>query len=389
MQQLVSVLNIGGAPPLGGPSVIAVLGELTTTFKTAHSAAILAADADGDGKLDFGFEVNTGNPAAPVVLDFDQFLISIQLGGEIELKDVFRLYGVFLFEVDSSGLKAFVAAGLEIGPDIGAAQGSKLFSMNALGALVITGDGIAADIDVSVSVGGALSSVLKFDASARLVFNTTGKDQTITIPARYVDFLKGTTSLSSLPPSANYDTSQLGSLVKATLDSRFTQISDGRRLSRSTAVRRSWMAPYEAAGAYFLISLHGKLTIASTFVITADFQLKISQQGLELGFNGTIDLGGFVTLNVAGGAVIESGVFAAYISLDVDFKVPGIDINISGGAVLEINSGSSSEDRLRRARNRSYGRCKHVQGDDRCGNRPVRHLDGERHCQIGVENGVF
>ena len=97
-------------------------------------------------------------------------------------------------------------------------------------------------------------------------------------------------------------------------------------------------------GAYFLISLHGKLTIASTFEISADFQLKISEQGLELGFNGTIDLGGFVTLDVEGGAVIESGVFAAYVDLDVDFDVPGIDIHIGGGAVLEINTGSAAKD---------------------------------------------
>ena len=179
VQQLLSALNIGGAPPLGGPLLISVIGALNTTFVNAHSDAIFAADADADGKLDFGFDVNTGNPAAPVVLDFTQFQIGAQLGGEIKLQDVFRLYGVFLFNADPSGLKAFVAAGLEIGPDIGAAQGSKLFVMNALGALVITGDGIAADIDVSVSVGGALSSVLKLDASARLVLNTTGKDQTI------------------------------------------------------------------------------------------------------------------------------------------------------------------------------------------------------------------
>ena len=108
----------------------------------------------------------------------------------------------------SSGLKAFVAAGLEIGPDM--AAGSKIFTMNALGALVINGDGIAADIEVSASIGGALSDVLQSNARARLLFNTTGEDLTITIPANYVDFLLGT---SSIPASQDFDSSLVSGLT--------------------------------------------------------------------------------------------------------------------------------------------------------------------------------
>ena len=157
--------------------------------------AIQAADADGNGKLDFGFNVNTGNPAAPVVLDFTDFLVSIHLGGVIELKDaadhgIFRMTGLFLFDADTSGLKAFVAAGLEIGPDIGSSN--QILTMNALGALVITRAGVAADIEVSLSIGGALSDFIQLNAKARLLLNTTGQALTITIPAKYVDFLRGT-----------------------------------------------------------------------------------------------------------------------------------------------------------------------------------------------------
>ena len=225
--QLVSVLNTsGGVAPDAYLTMSEVLAKLKDSFETSHQTAINALDTDGNGRLNTGFEVNTGDPTSPVVLDFDQFLISIQLGGRIELQNVFRLYGIFLFQVDPTGLKAFVAAGLEVGPDIGATQGNKLFTMNALGALIITGDGIAADIDVSASVGGALSSVLRFNASARMVLNTTGLRQQITIPKRYVDFLTGTTSLSELPASGLNDPSQLSSLIKP-LGSRFTVNSDG------------------------------------------------------------------------------------------------------------------------------------------------------------------
>ena len=90
--------------------------------------------------------------------------------------------------------------------------------------------------------------------------------------------------------------------------------------------------------------MSGKLTVASTFEISADFYLKISDAGLELAFNGSIDLGGFVTLDVVGGAVIEDGVFAAYLELDVAFDVPGVDIHIGGDAILQINTGSAPKD---------------------------------------------
>ena len=222
--------------------------------------------------------------------------------------------------------------------------------MHALGALVITGDGIATDIDISVSVGGALSSVLALDVDARLVFNTTSGPQSITIPARYVDFLTGTAPLISLPPTATYDTAQLAGLTGA-LDDRFTLDEVvGSATYGSATFTIPGGAPrldggFDADGPYFLISLHGKLTVASTFEISADFQLKISDTGLELGFNGTIDLGGFITLDVAGGAVIENGVFAAYVELGVDVDLPGIDyIHIGGSAVLEINSGNAAKD---------------------------------------------
>ena len=74
-QQLVDLLNAGGAPPEPTLFVTEVVEQLSSALTTAQLAALVdqirAADADGDGKLDIGFEVNTGNPAAPAILDFD------------------------------------------------------------------------------------------------------------------------------------------------------------------------------------------------------------------------------------------------------------------------------------------------------------------------------
>ncbi|MFC1516467.1 Ig-like domain-containing protein, partial [Thermodesulfobacteriota bacterium] len=305
--------------------VVEVLDTDMDGILTVTEAAVLATtgtaaletDADGDGNLDFGLKVNTGDPTSPVVLGFDQFLISFQLGGIVTIYDgpkseetskkVVELNGVLLFEVNNTGLTAFVAAGLEFGPDIEADSDNKLFDMNALGGLVINGDGIAADIEVSVSVGGALSNVLALNASARLMFNTTSEDQTITIPELYAVFLDGSTTFT---------------------------ISGG-------APRLDAPGNFEDPGPYFLVSLQGRLTIASAFVIAANFHLKISGAGLELGFDGEIDLGGFASLDVEGGAVIEDGVFAAYVGLKVNIDVAGI--KIEGDAVLEINTSGTEK----------------------------------------------
>ncbi|NIQ78943.1 MAG: hypothetical protein GTN93_12815, partial [Anaerolineae bacterium] len=70
-------------------------------------------DMDVDGKLDPpGFEVNTGNPNSPVYIDFQSFIISVELAGSLELVDMFELGGVFMFQLDLEGLKVFADAHL-------------------------------------------------------------------------------------------------------------------------------------------------------------------------------------------------------------------------------------------------------------------------------------
>ena len=325
-------------------------GNADGILSVTEVAALANADLDGDGKLDLaGFEVNTGDPTSPVLLNFTDEIISVQLAGSLTIStdaaktnDVFKFTGLFLFEKTSTTLSAFVLATLEVGPDIGAATSSKLFDIKALGGLVITSTGIAADIDLSVSVGGALSSVVRFAGSARVLFNTTGTNQTITIPERYVGFLDGTVNIETSFPGSGFTNPAALTTLTGTLDSRFTANPNGSVTFTISGAAPRLDGTFDPAGAYFFVSLSGDLTIARTFTITAAFQLKLSTTGLELGMNGTIDLGGFLTLNVTGGAVIENGVFAAYLSVAVDFD-PVAGLNISGDAVLEINSGGTSK----------------------------------------------
>ena len=337
--QLVAVLNAANGPPDAYLTITEVRAKLNDTFENDHQAALGALDADGNGRLNTGFEINTGNPAAPAVVDFNSFLVSIRLGGKIELQEVFRLNGVFLFEADSSSLKAFFAAGLEIGPDM--AGGSNAFTMNALGALVITDTGIAADIDVSVSIGGALSDVLQLDARARLVFNTTGEDLTVHIPAKYVDFLLGT---SSIPPSESFDSSEVSGLTfknQAELEGRFSDFEvDAVDGSASYTIKGT--APGAVSpGPYFVAIFDATLTILRAFEIDAHFKLSIAADKFELGFAGNLKLGGFGSFHVDGNAVIDDKGFAARGALSVNINLAGL-VDVSGSAELKINTGSSA-----------------------------------------------
>ena len=79
--QLVSVLNTSNhGTPDAYLNVSEVLAKLKVGFAT--DAAINALDVDGNGRINTGFEVNTGNPPRPSCSISTNFLISIHLGGE-------------------------------------------------------------------------------------------------------------------------------------------------------------------------------------------------------------------------------------------------------------------------------------------------------------------
>ena len=174
-------VNIPGLTFTGTLSVDLNLGA---DFLGGSAAAIdfIASfpDTDGQGTDDAaGFEVDTGDAANPVLVDFTGFLVDIQLAGTLSIADVFRVVGAFRLQVDSAGLKVFAAGSLEIGPDIGAAN--KLLDIQALGVLILNSSGAAGDLDIDFALG---TDDIGFSVSARVIFNTTGVDQSIVIPDR-------------------------------------------------------------------------------------------------------------------------------------------------------------------------------------------------------------
>ena len=63
---------------------------------------------------------------------------------------------------------------------------SPILEIQALGVLIINGQGVAADLDVDLSLHVTGLSV---DASTRVLFNSTGLLQQVEIPGRLYDFL--------------------------------------------------------------------------------------------------------------------------------------------------------------------------------------------------------
>ena len=154
-----------------------------------------------------GLALDTGDPSNPILIDFDTTFISVYLAGVLNIVDFVQALGVFYLEADDQGLKLLADAQLLVGPDkipnptagnVSGNHGSgvtPILEIGALGVLIINGQGIAADLDVDFSLNVTGISV---NASARILFNSTGVLQQVEIPGRLYDFLSDQAAVSSL-----------------------------------------------------------------------------------------------------------------------------------------------------------------------------------------------
>ena len=192
--------------------------------------------------------------------------------------------------------------------------------MNALGALVINSSGIAADVNVSVAIGGAISDFVQLEANARLVFNTTGANQEITIPEKYVKFLVGETDI---PDSLDFDIEQVDGLkvARADLATRFPGLTLDTDVESETFGSATYTIPGGPPladgsigdfGEYVLVTFSANLIVLDQFEIGASFRVLLSDDRFEIGFDGKLRLGGFGEFDIEAGAVIDSNGFAAY-----------------------------------------------------------------------------
>ncbi len=317
-------------------------------------------DKDGDGEVDQGFNINTGNPDSPVILDFDQFLINFQLGGILTIysdtentNPVVRANGLALFEVNDEGLGAFLAAGLEFGPDID--SDDKILDLNAMGGLVINGDGIAADIDVSLAIGASFSDVFYAEANARIVFNTTGADQSVLIPERYVGFLTGVVDLEGSYIEEGLDEQGVDNLdalssLTGPLDERFIANGDGSysftifgtpptlaELFEDDSLIDS-NTPLSEDMEYFALAIDGLITVGGNWGLDGRFGMIISDQSFQLSAEANLDLGPVGSLSTQGDLFIDDEGVRARVNVFGMLGSSDIGLTMTASGLFEVNT---------------------------------------------------
>ena len=152
-------LNLGFVLGTGGVRASAI------DFKASFTYDGSAFDENGQrgfrgrrGSRDIALE--TGDPANPMIIDFDRTFIEVQLAGYIEITDVARVDGIFFLGIDlDAGAREFrlLALGeMTIGPDIGADE--PILSIGAVGVLILNSTGVAGDFTVNLEINLSPSS---------------------------------------------------------------------------------------------------------------------------------------------------------------------------------------------------------------------------------------
>ena len=286
-----------------------------------------------------GYEVDTGDPDNPVVLAFDDFLVDIQLAGSLSVAGVLRLVGAFRLQADTTGLKVFAAAQLEIGPDINSSN--RLLDISALGVLFVNSGGVAGDLDVDFALG---TDDIGFTVSARVLFNTTGVDQSIVIPQRLLDVVNKSGSPLAATLLARLSTCGADKcyVVKAGAPKIFSSpgVPDMTAVSILLG-RTTGTVSYEPAGTYVVAIIAGTfnfLGLASGEGLAAvSVRSNAFEMIAELDF--TI---GPLSFSVEGNLGIYADGVALHVAVDLDVNLLSLfDLDVSG--TLDIDTTGSND----------------------------------------------
>ena len=273
----------------------------------------LNLDNDFDDENEMGFLVNTGDPDSPVLIDFTGFLINIEIGGTLTISaggtPLVEMLGVFFLETDLSSFKLFATAAILAGPDIGQPDSdSSILKIEALGVVIINSDGFAADFDVDFDFN--LPSLALPDVSARVIINTTGKEQELEIPTRLIDFINDA--------SANGN-----SLADALLD-RLETCDSGSGL----CYKISEFAPDITVEATVENLLSGTGVI--TFTTATSYVVAV--------IDAEFDFVGFALASGTAGIVVSPTLFQLYANLGFEIGVQGIDLDFEIEGILEVSA---------------------------------------------------
>ncbi|WP_217312837.1 DUF4347 domain-containing protein [Richelia sinica] len=324
---------------------------------------------DPDDESDNGFAVNTGDPDYPVILGFDESLLNVEFAGEVIVKPdgqaIAALLGTFFLELDDESFKVLATADLRLGADISSPDNS-LLDISALGAFVITADGFAADLDVDLDVN---IPVLDLEVGARVLINTTGKEQSITLPDRIINFLEDSNSplADELLERLDGNTYTIAAYAPdiadvITVNNLLDPDAEGEILYNTSA--NSYVVAVVRGRANFAgfaeASITGGIAVTNTnFQLYADLGFEIGVQGIDLDFNATgvldisqaglylktdVELDASLTsllhVNASGDLLIDTRGATDIFTLDLDgsLTIAGI-LSLSGGFDIEVGTG--------------------------------------------------
>ena len=274
---------------------------------------------DSVGAIDFttsfpddgGFRVNTGDPANPVLLDFDSFLVNIEFAGNMTIlaggTPILAILGTLYVETDGTQFKLFASANLRIGPDISVpAGGTPLLDISALGVIVINSSGFAADLDVDLDVG--LDDIgLSFGVSARIIVNTTGVAQEVRIPQRLIDFLN-----------------ESDSPLKDDVLGRLVACEDGPGQCYAISAYAPDISDIPTVDNL----LHNptgtiKYTTATSYIVAI--------------ISGNVEFAGFASGSITAGILVSPSLFQLYVDLHFMIGTDGMGLQVDATGLMEVS----------------------------------------------------
>ncbi|MFN9046546.1 MAG: hypothetical protein ACK5YC_00320, partial [Planctomyces sp.] len=316
--------------PLGWATVFG-RAELRLSGLTAGLSVEMDAPLLRDAGLDFDADaeigVNTSNTevtiaseknpnAQPIVIppktSFFRFggLMNVRIPGT--QTKLFGMRGAFLMEIGAGGLGMFATA--EVIVDAAA----NLIEAQGTGAFFVTTEGVAADIDLSItSDSDVFSDVFNFQAQSRLAFNTLGKQVGIAIPDRFMPYLseRAKARLTSLGPG---------------LPRNYYSVPAGAPLLGGQ---------FGPAGPYFLFRMEGSASVVSVFEMTGEFQMVFTSGTFQVKFDAQMSLDPLGQLDASGILTVTSdGVYGA---LQLGGRLELGPLEMFGAMQLEINSFSN------------------------------------------------
>lgn len=320
---------------IGGSSVISLnaSGAMEITSAGLAASLTLTASAGNDlfsnTSLPFGFggiftfQLNTTGKAIDDLVGNTQLMLSsgdyfeIYVNGSLGLgtsntsaSTGLFLNGTFYLTIGSNGLAIAATANLTATFD-----GATLLSLGASGGLVLTSNGLAGAITLTIGNGNSnpLSGTgFSFNGTFTLQVNTTG--------TTYYFWSNGTVSTNAPNPTTNPGVSVI------------TTVSAGPGGS-------------DTGGAYFQVYASGAITFGSSsngFALSGSFYLAIGTEGLAISvtanFTATVLGTQLINVRASGAMEITSAGFAASISL----TIPSMGINgvftLSGSFKFQINT---------------------------------------------------